>query len=180
MSVVLHLIFLSVTPHTPALNKIPKHINQERLGEKSPISAVIRAISNSSSPPVADAIQSKPEARTQKKSPEPPIPESLPVRLASTPDHEIWGEQQTLRGEIRLKIWVDRYGTPRRLEVIQSTLAREIEEQIVVRFYSARYFPAEKNGEKTDGIAEFHIVVGNDSEDAADVETKTEQDSDKR
>ncbi len=66
-------------------------------------------------------------------------------------------------GTVVLRIEIDRVGTAKRLSVEFSTLPHSIEEQIVVRFYHARYEPGKRDGEPIDSMMQIKINAG-DSE----------------
>jgi hypothetical protein len=60
-------------------------------------------------------------------------------------------------GNLLLRLAIDRYGVVNGVSVMRSTLARELEGQVVLQFYRARYRPGEIDGMPVD--SELLLVV---------------------
>lgn len=87
-----------------------------------------------------------------------------PPRVLSEIDPDI-GAYDDIGGVV-IRIDVDRFGSARRLTVEHSTVSRATEEQIVLRFYRARYEPGTRDGQPIDSSIRLNITVGQVAEDA--------------
>ena len=90
------------------------------------------------------------DAATPSSSPEPfyhsPHALTRPPELVEDAPEEIeLGESQE-PGHLLLRLAIDRYGAVNGVFVLRSTLARELEGQVVLQFYRARYRPGEIDG----------------------------------
>lgn len=105
-----------------------------------------------SSPPaptaaVADASRA---AETSAPAPEPfyhsPHALTRPPELVEDAPAEIELPESQEPGNLLLRLAIDRYGVVDGVYVLRSTLARELEGQVVLQFYRARYRPGEIDG----------------------------------
>lgn len=62
-------------------------------------------------------------------------------------------------GSILLRLFIDRHGVVNGVNVLRSTLPREIEGQIVLQFYRAAYRPGEIDGEPVDSEMLLQIAT---------------------
>jgi hypothetical protein len=69
-----------------------------------------------------------------------------PPELVENAPEEIELPESQGAGHVLLRLAVDRHGVVNAVNVLRSTLARELEGQIVLQFYRARYRPGEIDG----------------------------------
>ena len=79
-----------------------------------------------------------------------------PELVEDAPEEIALGELQE-PGHLLLRLAIDRYGAVNGVFVLRSTLARELEGQVVLQFYRARYRPGEIEGVPVD--SEMLLVV---------------------
>lgn len=87
-----------------------------------------------------------------------------PPRLVSEIDPDVGAYDDI--GAVVIRIDVDRFGSAKSLTVEHSTVSRVTEEQIVLRFYRARYEPATRDGQPIDSSIRLSITVGQVATDA--------------
>lgn len=64
-----------------------------------------------------------------------------------------------MRGELVLRIFLDRRGRPMSVAVLRSSLRRDIEGSVVQRFFQAGYRPGERNGLPVDSDIVLSIAL---------------------
>lgn len=88
----------------------------------------------------------------------PPQNAYAPPRIVSEIDPDVGAYDDT--GAVIIRIDVDRFGKAKRLTVEHSTVSRATEEQIVLRFYRARYEPGTRDGQPIDSSIRINITIG--------------------
>jgi outer membrane biosynthesis protein TonB len=62
-------------------------------------------------------------------------------------------------GEVLLLLAIDRYGVAKKVSVLHSTVSKEIEAQVVLRLFYAKYEPATRGGVTKDGSIVVEVVL---------------------
>jgi hypothetical protein len=96
-------------------------------------------------PPIAAMPLTVPSAPTAEPEPFYHSPHALtrPPELVEDAPAEIELPELQEPGQVLLRLSIDRYGVVNGVQVLRSTLMRELEGQVVLQFYRARYRPGE-------------------------------------
>nr|WP_314623209.1 hypothetical protein [uncultured Noviherbaspirillum sp.] len=161
---------LAVLLHSEAFRHFSPKYEETRASTRVPLVVQLKPAPASSlplalPPPVPSAAGQAPEtgeaaAPLSKKAaslPEASPPSPLPVyhpsdaltrppELVENAPEEIELPESQGAGHVLLRLAIDRHGVVNAVNVLRSTLARQLEGQVVLQFYRARYRPGEIDG----------------------------------
>lgn len=155
ISVVFHIVLLSVVGDTPDQLLAKEESASSRLAVQivSNAGAEIGAVSLESvrqyESAVGDVFPASSSGALEG--------EAVPPRLAEVLDPNLMNVEG--KGRVELVLRIDRYGTARSVSVRKSTVPKEIEAQVVLRLFRAKYEPATREGMPVDGSLTVEVQL---------------------